>query len=122
MTEPALGYPAPSPPGGPFEDITIDVFERVRSLERREFGDHKVKRQTPEQENNRMAVDGDDPTEPRQNLLEKLLERVREEYREEHGEDPPESFMEDARREAVLRIARHRRDSHRDVYDALADE
>ena len=69
-----------------------------------------------------MAVDEDDPTTPQMNLLEELLNQVRDRYREEHGEDPPESFMKEARRKALLHLAKERRDENREIYDALADE
>ena len=71
---------------------------------------------------NQMASGEDDPTTPQFNLLELLMDRVRERYREEHGEDPPESFMEEARRKAILELARELRNQNREIYDALADE
>ena len=69
-----------------------------------------------------MASGEDDPTTPQFNLLELLIAQVRERYREEHGEDPPESFMEEARRKAILELARELRNQNREIYDALADE
>ena len=71
---------------------------------------------------NQMASGEDDPTTPQFNLLELLMDRVRERYREKHGEVPSDSFMEEARREALLQLAKERRDENREIYDALAGE
>ncbi len=50
------------------------------------------------------------------------LEQIRRLYIKEHGEEPSEEFMEDAREELVRAVARDRRDAHREIYEALANE
>jgi len=65
-----------------------------------------------------MVVEDDELETPRTNLLAEVLMKVRQRYREE----PPEPFMKRARSEAVRRFAKERRDSHRENYDALAEE
>lgn len=54
--------------------------------------------------------------------MQEALDRVRERYVEEHGEQPPDEFVEKARREILLTVARKDREEHREIYDALADE
>ncbi|MCU4741629.1 hypothetical protein OB955_22120 [Halobacteria archaeon AArc-m2/3/4] len=58
----------------------------------------------------------------RGNLLDTMLERAREQYVAEHGEEPPDELIADARESILRRLAKHKRDEHRDIYDALADE
>lgn len=50
------------------------------------------------------------------------LAEIRRIYVEEQGEEPPQEFLQAARRELIRAVARDRRDAHRDIYDALADE
>lgn len=69
-----------------------------------------------------MAAEDEPLEDSPTNLLEVTLERAREQYIEEHDEEPPEEFMEDARELILRRLAKHERDEHREVYDALADE
>ena len=69
-----------------------------------------------------MAAEDDAPENSPTNLLEVTLERAREQYIEVNDEEPPEEFMEDARELILRRLAKHGRDEHREVYDALADE
>ncbi|WP_157971708.1 hypothetical protein [Halorussus litoreus] len=54
--------------------------------------------------------------------MERALDTIRESYVEEHGTEPSAEFMEEARREIILGVAKRDRDQHRDIYDALADE
>ena len=69
-----------------------------------------------------MATDRGSSERDRVNLLEQLLEEAREQYAAEHGEAPPEGFDEEARTLLLRTLAKQRRDEHRDVYDALAEE
>lgn len=68
-----------------------------------------------------MASKGEN-SESKSNTMERALATIREKYVEEHGEEPSDEFMEEARREIILGVARQDRDEHRDIYDALADE
>mgnify|MGYP006914279298 CR=1 FL=1 len=63
-------------------------------------------------------TDAETPT----NRMAAALERLRQIYVEEEGEEPPEEFMTDARQELVRAVARNRRDAHREIYEALANE
>lgn len=56
------------------------------------------------------------------NLMDELLEVVRKAYVEKHGEEPSEAFLENARQKIIRTAGKERRDEHREIYDALAQE
>lgn len=61
-------------------------------------------------------------SEEPKNRMAAALDRIRRIYVEEEGEEPSEEFMSEARRRLVREVARDRRDAHREIYEALAEE
>lgn len=69
-----------------------------------------------------MGVDTGSADDAGTDPIDAVLEELRSQYVAEHDVEPPKEFLENARQEILSRLAKQRRDEHRDVYDALAEE